>query len=169
MLIHAVELTKIKPLPILPWEEMKVAKPVTSSLMKHYRHQGFQLAKTCMENNGIGLSGNQVGINQEMFVIRLNDQTYKIFFNSKWLPDIDSTLVEDTEGCLSQPNALYKVNRPNKINASFWELDKDEKPLFVTKKLDGLYARCFMHEHDHHSLKTIEEIGYLIIDQIPSL
>jgi len=169
MLIHAIELTKIKALPILPWSEMKIAKPVASSLMKHYRNQGFQIAKTCMENNGIGLSGNQIGINHEMFVIRLDDQTYKVYFNSRWMPNVNSVLSEETEGCLSQPKELYKVQRPNIINASFWELDVNEKPVFVTKKLDGLLARCFMHEHDHHSLKTIEGIGYLIIDHIPSL
>jgi peptide deformylase len=158
MIIHIAELKHVEPLEVIPWDKMQTVKPVSSNLIKFYTNQARQMAKTCLVNDGIGLAGNQVGINHEMFVIRVAANAFQAFWNASWCPTDDAEIVEATEGCLSNPNKYYLVKRPNKIKASFWSL-VNKKPVLNSVIYEGLLARCYMHEQDHNLLKTIADIG----------
>jgi peptide deformylase len=52
---------------------------------------------------------------------------------------------ESEEGCLSFPGLLFNVKRAENIIVEF--LDRNKKSYII--RLDGIDARCFLHELDH--------------------
>jgi peptide deformylase len=98
--------------------------------------------------DGLGLSGNQVGLLKRVFVIQLKNHPDKTepfaMFNPKIVSESKEQQVTD-EGCLSFPKLWLEVNRPNKIEAEY--LDKHGNTCTIT--LTGIDARCFLHELDH--------------------
>lgn len=101
-----------------------------------------------LENKGIGLAANQIGITKRIFVMG----GYGIdsfpepqgIFNPKILEFSDQH-VEDLEGCLSYPKLWLKIKRPEIIVAEF----QNSNGNVVKKEFSGLAARCFQHELDH--------------------
>jgi peptide deformylase len=100
------------------------------------------LAETMIENGGIGLSANQVGLPYRFFVMRSEEIIG--CFNPK-IVDFSSEQVILEEGCLSYPNLYVKIKRPKIIKVRY-TLPNGET---VTRKFDGITARCFQHELDH--------------------
>jgi peptide deformylase len=113
------------------------------------------------EENGIGLSANQVGLNARVFVMHteiLKDVTTPFaVFNPKILNVSEETSLEE-EGCLSFPGLFFKVSRPNRILVEF--IDRTNNKHII--ELEGIDARCFMHETDHLD-------GVCFIDRISKL
>lgn len=103
-----------------------------------------EMLETMTASNGIGLSGNQVGLLRRVFVMKLQDGREMGFFNPHILYG-DNDTIEDNEGCLSFPNLWLKVKRHNKITAMY--LDNTAKQCII--ELEGIDARCFQHELDH--------------------
>ena len=104
------------------------------------------LFETMDHYKGIGLSGNQVGIMERVFVMYSNFSAREkiICFNPK------ITLASETqefmdEGCLSFPGLWLKVKRPSWIEAEY----EDENCEVIKDTLTGLSARVFQHEYDH--------------------
>ena len=91
---------------------------------------------------GLGLSANQCGVAERMFVIGTDDFQL-VCINPKILEEGPS--VKDKEGCLSFPGLFLNVDRPSWIEAEFTDEFGDIKQV----RLDGLSARCFLHELDH--------------------
>jgi peptide deformylase len=107
-----------------------------------------QMVTLMAEANGRGLSANQVGITARVFTMITQNlegvTTPFAVFNPKIIAeDPESTLGE--EGCLSFPNLFFQVKRPEHIVVEF--LDRDKNPVII--RLDGIDARCFLHELDH--------------------
>lgn len=100
------------------------------------------LAKTMIENNGIGLAAPQVGVLKRIFVMG-NEQKLYACIN----PEIISGEGEyvDTEGCLSFPNLWLKVKRQEKIKVRYHNALGEE----IVTEFNGLMARVFQHERDH--------------------
>jgi peptide deformylase len=100
------------------------------------------------EENGIGLSANQVGIDARVFVMFPRNipeiHTPFALFNPRVL-DVSLELEDDEEGCLSFPGLFFKVKRPKSIVVEF--LDRARKSYIL--RLEGIDARCFLHELDH--------------------
>ena len=100
------------------------------------------LVETCKKNQGLGLSANQCGFPHRVFVMGANDD-YVAFFNPK--------VVESTgeahmiEGCLSFPLLGLRITRPQEIVVEY----QDFLGAKHTTKLNGISARCFLHELDH--------------------
>ena len=95
---------------------------------------------------GIGLSANQIGIGERVFVMMLNMETEETItcFN----PRIIKRYKDDVwfeEGCLSFPDEIINIQRPNRIVVKYEDEDKKDHKI----KLDGLAARVFLHEYDH--------------------
>jgi peptide deformylase len=107
-----------------------------------------EMVKLMYENNGIGLSANQVGIEARVFVIMPRNlvgvSTPFAVFNPKIIAAGDE-LEDGDEGCLSFPNLYFNVKRPANIVVEF--LDRDKNPVII--RLDGIDSRCFQHELDH--------------------
>ena len=95
-------------------------------------------------NLGVGLSATQVGSSYNMFVMAhsfLGDiGVYK--------PSIIETEgeVQIEEGCLTWPLLYLKIKRPAKIKVQF---TKTDGKTVVEMWMDGIDARCFLHEYDH--------------------
>ena len=64
-----------------------------------------------------------------------NPRIIKTYDESSWFE----------EGCLSYPDEIINVNRPNRIVVKYEDEDKKEHKI----KLDGFAARVFQHEYDH--------------------
>lgn len=108
------------------------------------------LAKTLIENmlhhNGVGLSANQIGIDERAFVMVRDVENNEILvcFNPKIIKSY-SEEVEFEEGCLSYPDVFLNISRPDKIVIKYEDADKKEHKM----KLQGFASRVFQHELDH--------------------
>jgi peptide deformylase len=91
---------------------------------------------------GLGLSANQCGVAERMFVIG-TEEFQLVCINPKVIDQ--GPVVKDKEGCLSYPALFLNVDRPSWIEVEF----TDENGNVNQIKLHGLSARCFLHELDH--------------------
>ena len=111
------------------------------------RHEMSSILKENMTHyEGVGLSANQIGISERVFVMILHMETEEIItcFNPRIIKRYkDCGWFE--EGCLSFPDEIINVNRPNRIVVKYEDEDKKEHKI----KLDGFAARVFQHEFDH--------------------
>jgi peptide deformylase len=117
-----------------------------------------RLKMTMKLYNGVGLSANQCGIMQRVFVI--GTEHFQIAcINPKVIAQSEE-ISKDNEGCLSFPAMFLKVDRPTWVDVEFY----DETGALKQLRLDGLTARCFLHELDHmNGVKFIEHAGPLAI------
>ena len=93
--------------------------------------------------SGLGLSANQCGIAERMFVIG-TDEFQLVCINPKVIDESDDW-DKGKEGCLSFPALFLNVERPSWIEVEF----TDEFGEVKRARLDGLSARCYLHERDH--------------------
>lgn len=100
------------------------------------------LAETMRENEGMGLSANQIGVRTRAFVMRAEEIIG--VFNPR-VVDVSSETVTLEEGCLSYPNLFVKIKRPKSIKVRFTTPDGETS----TKTFTGMTARVFLHELDH--------------------
>jgi len=100
------------------------------------------LVETCKKNKGLGLSANQCGFNYRVFVMGANDD-YVAFFNPKVVSSKGETHM--IEGCLSFPLLGLRITRPQEIVVEY----QDFLGAKHTTRLNGISARCFLHELDH--------------------
>ena len=108
------------------------------------------LAKTLIQNmlhyDGVGLSANQIGIDERAFAM-IRDLEYNdiiVCFNPRVIKRYDDE-VWCEEGCLSFPDEIINIQRPNRIVVKYEDEDKKDHKI----KLDGFAARVFQHEFDH--------------------
>ena len=102
---------------------------------------------TAMEHHqGIGLSANQIGVSERVFVMYSNIKTRDVMacFNPKILTESKETTVM-TEGCLTYPGLWLDITRPEGIEVEFEDVNGD----IQQKALFGLECRIFQHEFDH--------------------
>ena len=104
------------------------------------------LKENMMHYDGVGLSANQIGIGERVFIMVLNIETEETItcFNPRIIKRYDDN-VWCEEGCLSFPDEIINVQRPDRIVVKYEDEDgKDHKI-----KLSGMAARVFLHEFDH--------------------
>lgn len=102
-----------------------------------------RLKMTMRMYGGIGLSANQCGVFERIFVIG-TDQFQIVCINPKIISHSEET-EKGPEGCLSYPGLFLQVPRYKWIEVEF----ATEKGEYKKAKLEGLSARCFQHELDH--------------------
>ena len=100
------------------------------------------MAKTMMENNGIGLAGPQVGLKKRIFVMG-NETKLFACINPEILEGQGEVM--DREGCLSFPNLWLNVKRHETIKVRYFNAHGGE----IVTEFNGLIARVFQHERDH--------------------
>lgn len=107
-----------------------------------------EMIKVMVNSNGIGLSGNQVGINARVFVMQTQNlpEIYTPFalFNPELIGSSEE-LELGSEGCLSFPDLAFKIKRPKYIITKFFDRNNKERII----EFEGIDARCFLHELDH--------------------
>ena len=119
-------------------------KPCSEDLDR--REMSRILKENMIHYEGVGLSANQIGISERVFVMILHIETEEIItcFNPRIIKKYkDCGWFE--EGCLSYPDEIINVSRPNRIVVKYEDEDKKEHKI----KLDGFAARIFQHEFDH--------------------
>ena len=67
------------------------------------------ITEIILQNGGIGLSANQVGLDAKLFIMGENESNISLIINPKVLQHTKDTLLE-LEGCLSFPNVYVKNN-----------------------------------------------------------
>ena len=99
-----------------------------------------------MHYNGVGLSANQIGISERVFIMMLNIETEETItcFNPRIVKRYEDDVWFE-EGCLSCPDEIINIHRPNRLVVKYEDEDKKDHKI----KLDGLAARVFLHEYDH--------------------
>ena len=105
-----------------------------------------QLIDSMKHYQGIGLSANQVGIMERVFVMYSDVKKGEIIscFNPKIITQSDTEIVIE-EGCLSYPGLWLKVKRPDGIEVEY----EDKTGEVQSKAMFGLECRIFLHEYDH--------------------
>ena len=108
------------------------------------------ISKTLIENmlhyGGVGLSANQIGMDTRAFAM-IRDIEYNdiiVCFNPRIVKRYDDE-VWCEEGCLSFPDEIINIQRPDRIVVKYEDEDKKDHKI----KLDGFAARVFQHEFDH--------------------
>ena len=104
------------------------------------------LIETMKEYHGVGLSANQCGVMERVFVMYSDVKKDEIIacFNPQILSEGTEMIIMD-EGCLTSPGLWLKVRRPDHISCSF----EDENGDLQQVTMMGLECRIFQHEMDH--------------------
>lgn len=108
----------------------------------------IDMIETMYDDDGIGLSANQVGLTKRFFVIGMNafedNRGDSIFINPEILESSEE-LWDYEEGCLSVPGIREVVTRPLTIKVKYLDDRGQEHEEILT----DLAARVFQHEIDH--------------------
>ena len=148
---------QIEPLPIydenypmlamlMPEYKSPLPNPKMTTIVK-------SLKMTMKLYGGIGLSANQCGIKERVFIIG-TDHFQLVCINPKII-STSNDISKENEGCLSFPGLYLKVDRPSSIDVEFTTENGEVKRMH----LEGLTARCFLHELDH--MNGIRFTGYV--------
>ncbi len=108
--------------------------------------------------NGIGLAGNQVGLDKSLFVIDLNgiegyDNFNPVAMINPQILDESDEIVTIEEGCLSLPNLRADVDRAEAIKVKYLSPAEQEEVIDA----DNFFARVILHEYDHLIGKMIPD------------
>ena len=120
------------------------------------------LIETMEHYNGIGLSANQCGVMERVFVMYSDVKKKGIIacFNPKIVSESDEEVFMD-EGCLTFPGLWLKVKRPDGIEVTYEDEngEKQERAMF------GLECRIFQHEYDHmEGINFTKKVSKLRLD-----
>ena len=106
----------------------------------------YTLTENMFKHNGVGLSANQIGIDERAFVMMIDIENQETItcFNPKVIKESKEQIVME-EGCLSYPELFLEISRPSSIVVKYEDEGKAKHKL----KLTGYSARIFQHEYDH--------------------
>ena len=132
----------------------KKCKPVKEMTEKN-RELVQDMLDTMYEADGVGLAAPQVGILKRIAVVNVTEERNQpiVLVN----PEIVKEEGEQrgSEGCLSVPDKVGIVVRPNKVKVKAYDINM--KP--ITVKGEELLARALVHEIEHLD-------GILYVDRI---
>ena len=106
----------------------------------------YTLTENMFHYNGVGLSANQIGIEERAFVMMIDIDLQETItcFNPRIIKESKKEVVME-EGCLSYPELFIEISRPSSIIVKY----EDEGKSIIKRRLDGFIARIFQHEYDH--------------------
>ncbi len=92
--------------------------------------------------DGVGLAAPQIGVSKRIVVVDTGDKLWEIIN-----PEIifQEGLMTTSEGCLSVPGTVGRVNRAKKVVVKGMDRQGEE---FTVEAVD-LLAKAFQHEIDH--------------------
>ena len=133
-------------MPLVYWPDDRLHKkcvPVTEFGIELDQLVASMIA-TMDDNDGVGLSAPQVGVNEQLCIIRLEPQNTLVFINPT-VTVLDETPYDWNEGCLSVPGFFTKRSRPVHIKIEYTDINHAAQEL----ELVGLHAFAAQHEMDH--------------------
>lgn len=105
------------------------------------------MVETMYAAPGVGLAANQVGVSLRLMVIDLSvgkrPEEMLVFINPEMI-EAEGEITEE-EGCLSIPDFVEVVTRPERVKLRFQDRNGVEREMWG----DGLMARAMCHEIDH--------------------
>lgn len=117
-----------------------------------------EMRDTMKKANGVGLSANQIGINERFFVAQVPDaqgnQKFYAIFNPEIVKKSKETETVE-EGCLSVPGSYGPTERNYEVTLTGYDI-RGKK---VKIKAWGLLARVFQHEVGHLDGKLFTDIA----------
>lgn len=133
-------------------QKTKPVKKITPDLLKLARGM-IRYTQTFTDPEGVGLSANQIGRDERLFVAKLFKK-FSVFINPKILTFSKNTKTY-FEACLSVPDYYGDVRRPLSITVEY----QDETGKTFKKRLRGIASWIFQHEMDHLN-------GILFVDRV---
>ena len=103
--------------------------------------------ETMYAAEGVGLAAPQIGVSLRVFVMDCSKPDHP----ARRVAVVNPVILEASgeqaggEGCLSVPGVFSELKRPATVRVGGF--DPDGKPVDLT--VEGLEARCVMHECDH--------------------
>ena len=152
------EAENITPLPLFDENHPMLSKPIPE-YKQALPNQNMnilikRLKMTMKQFAGLGLSANQCGVFERVFVI--GSEHFQFACINPKIIDQSAEMIKDNEGCLSYPALYLKIERPNSIQVEFTDENGELKQMMM----EGLTARCFLHELDHmNGKKFVEHVG----------
>jgi len=143
---------------IYPDKRLRIKSEPVTEVTDAIRRKGLALMDLMHQARGIGLAAPQVGWHVQILAINLSGkrQDGLVFLNPKIVSTSKATFTA-SEMCLSVPGISGKIERPREATITSMNFDGELNEF----KLDGLLARCFLHEYDHLE-------GVLFIDRLSS-
>jgi peptide deformylase len=119
-----------------------------------------EMHKAMIKAKGVGLAAPQIGVSKQIAIVDLsvgeNPDELHILINPEII-EIDG-VQKGEEGCLSFPDIVTVVERPNHVKLKTQNLAGD----WIELEGEELLARAFCHEIDHLN-------GVLIIDRVSGM
>jgi peptide deformylase len=129
----------------------KLPNPLTTKLIK-------RLKMTMKLHGGIGLSANQCGVFERLFIIGSGENVWACI-NPKIISFSDD-IIKEKEGCLSFPGLSVTIDRPSWVEVEYYNENGGQ----VQMRFDGLTARCFQHELDHmNGVRMVDKVKPLAL------
>ena len=131
----------------IPTYNLRLPNPHMTKLVK-------QMKMTMKKFGGIGLSANQCGVYERVFII--GTEHFQIACINPKIIEKSETTIKSQEGCLSYPGLYLKIERPEWVVAEFTTENGEVKQM----RFDGITARCYQHELDHmNGKKFVDYVG----------
>ena len=151
----------IRPIVFLPDKLLRqVSKPV-AKIDADVKKLVKDMFDTMYDAPGVGLAAVQIGVPKRIVTVdatRGDDEKNPIaMINPEIVWESEETVAHE-EGCLSIPEYLEQVVRPDRVKVRFLNLDGEKLEIDA----DGLLARVVQHEIDHIN-------GVLFIDHLSKL
>lgn len=103
-----------------------------------------EMAQIMVNENGMGLAANQIGVMQRVFVMK--DRKGRIWeFVNPIITEKSEDRVLLPEGCLSAPGIVAQIVRHNLLSFTYQDKDGESQQAAFT----GIEAVCVQHEIDH--------------------
>jgi len=151
----------IRPIIVLPEKLLRVVSEPVARIDDETRTLVTDMFETMYDAPGVGLAAVQVGVPKRVVTIdatRGDDEKNPIaMINPEIVWSSEETVAQE-EGCLSIPEYLDQVIRPDRVKVRFLDLEGKEQEIDA----DGLLARVVQHEVDHIN-------GVLFIDHLSKL
>ena len=122
--------------PIPEYNILSLPNPVLTKLVA-------RLKMTMKMYNGLGLSANQCGVRERVFVAG-TDNFQMVCINPKIIKFIGEKK-KKSEGCLTFPGMFLNVPRYESIEVEYYTESGEKK----THTFDGITAHIFQHEMEH--------------------
>lgn len=100
------------------------------------------LYETMLHNKAFSLAAPQIGMHCRAFALYAVPGI--VCFNPKIVDESQEEVLLD-ESCATYPHLFLPIKRARRIKVRYTQPDGE----VITRVLDGMTARCFMHELDH--------------------
>lgn len=102
-----------------------------------------RLKMTMKLYGGIGLSANQCGVQERVFIA--GTETFQMVCINPKILNLTGEVKKKREGCLSFPGLYLNISRHETVEVEYYTESGEKK----THSFDGLTAQLFQHEMEH--------------------